>query len=674
LSQSSSYIVLAKLPLRLGQLVMLAALLVLTGWVFHIAVLKSILPDFVVMNPTTAVLFAFCGGALWLTSMHPNHNPRATDIINWIIIIIAVTRLAGFHPRFDTGIDQFLFPDQLHENRMAPNTALNFFLSGISLWLCTHKIKYHFLLSQILAVIALSISLLAVIGYLYVDHSLYRVATYIPMALHTAVTFLLLTLGILFASGEHGFMSVIMHKNIGGKISRILLPITLLIPMILGWLRLEGQRKGLFALEFGTALLTIATIMIFTLLIWGLSWSINLADEKRKKAELATLSAKLEAEDAKKVQEQFLANMSHEIRTPINGVIGMTQLIQGTELNREQKEYFNVIIESASNLLVIINDILDVTKMKAGKILLEDVPYSLRDMSRTLIKIFKLKAAQKDISLNCEIDSRVPEILSGDPVRLNQILINLLNNAIKFTEKGGVDLNIQLLREDDATVTIQFDIRDTGIGIGADKILSVFESFTQASNETTRKYGGTGLGLTISKQLIEMQGGEISVSSIPGTGSTFSFYLTIKRAAKETILHEKNVSQDNGSDSLSNLKILLAEDNLINQVVASKLLSKRGAEVDIANNGREVIEKLALKEYRIILMDIQMPEMDGLETTEFIRNSGASFARIPIIALTASALVSEKSKCFEAGMDDYLSKPFKAEELFEKVSSWSKIV
>jgi CheY-like chemotaxis protein len=202
----------------------------------------------------------------------------------------------------------------------------------------------------------------------------------------------------------------------------------------------------------------------------------------------------------------------------------------------------------------------------------------------------------------------------------------------------------------------------------------VFESFTQASNETTRKYGGTGLGLTISKQLIEMQGGEISVSSIPGTGSTFSFYLTIKRAAKETILHEKNVSQDNGSDSLSNLKILLAEDNLINQVVASKLLSKRGAEVDIANNGREVIEKLALKEYRIILMDIQMPEMDGLETTEFIRNSGASFARIPIIALTASALVSEKSKCFEAGMDDYLSKPFKAEELFEKVSSWSKIV
>lgn len=548
---------------------------------------------------------------------------------------------------------------------MAPNTALAFLLAGLSFWLLNRRRKYAYLFSQIASLLALAISLLAIIGYLYVDRTLYRVATYIPMALHTAVTFFILTIGILFASSQYAVMSVIMHKNIGGKISRILLPITLLIPVIFGWLRIEAQRRGMINLEFGTALMAISIIMVFTVLIWGLAWSINRTDEKRKKAEEAMLIAKLEAEQAKKIQEQFLANMSHEIRTPINGVIGMVQLIATTQLSTEQNEYIDIINESASNLLVIINDILDVTKMQVGKIALEEVNYSLQDNVRTLIKIFSFKTAAKGIALNCEIAPAVPQLLSGDPVRLNQILTNLINNAIKFTENGEVKLSVDIVGEDEKTINLRFVVQDTGIGIAEDKIESIFESFTQASSDTTRKYGGTGLGLTISKQLIELQGGSISLISKLGEGSSFSFVLPVRRAeqsvASERIMEQTDVQ---GMDHVS---ILLAEDNLINQKVASKLLFKKGAQVDIANNGSEVLEMLEKKKYDIILMDINMPVLDGFETTQCIRENVSGFQRIPIIALTASALASEKAKCIEVGMDDYLSKPFKAEELFEKI-------
>ena len=513
--------------------------------------------------------------------------------------------------------------------------------------------------------LALAISLLAFIGYLYVDRTLYRVATYIPMALHTAITFFILTVGILFAGSRHAVMSVIMHKNIGGKISRILLPITLVIPVIFGWLRVEAQRRGMVNLEFGTALMAISIIMVFTVLIWRLAWSINRTDEKRKKAEETMLTAKLEAEQAKKIQEQFLANMSHEIRTPINGVIGMAQLIGTTELSTEQKEYIDIINESASNLLVIINDILDVTKMQVGKIALEEVNYSLQDTVRTLIRVFSFKTVAKGIALNYEIAPGVPRLLSGDPVRLNQILTNLINNAIKFTKNGEVKLSVDIVGEDEKTINPRFVVQDTGIGIAQDKIESVFESFTQASNDTTRKYGGTGLGLTISKQLIELQGGTISLVSKLGVGSSFSFLLPVKRA-EQSVASERNMDQTD-VPAMDQVSILLAEDNLINQKVASKLLFKKGAQVDIANNGSEVLDMLEKKKYDVILMDINMPVLDGFETTQCIRQGNSRFQKIPIIALTASALASEKAKCIEVGMDDYLSKPFKAEELFEKI-------
>ncbi len=388
----------------------------------------------------------------------------------------------------------------------------------------------------------------------------------------------------------------------------------------------------------------------------------------RKNAELEILLAKLEADEARKTQEQFLANMSHEIRTPMNGIIGMAQLVAGTQLTEEQKEYIDTIKESAANLLVIINDILDVTKIVAGKLLIEAVDYVFKDVVRNSIKINQLKAEAKGVSLTSEIDKNIHSVLTGDPVRLNQILINLIGNAIKFTEKGEVKVKVKMLEDDDKKVKLEFKVEDTGIGIPEDKLESIFESFTQASSATTRKYGGTGLGLTITKQLIELQGGKVSVVSTPGVGSTFSFSLVIKKGVLETAAEEV-IETNKIAFPFSDVKILLVEDNLINQKVASYTLTKKGASVEIANHGKEAIVLIEKNRYDIILMDIQMPEMDGFETTQYIRNSvKESISKTPIIAMTASALISEKNKCLASGMNDYISKPFQAKELYEKIT------
>ncbi len=388
----------------------------------------------------------------------------------------------------------------------------------------------------------------------------------------------------------------------------------------------------------------------------------------RKNAELEMQKARIEAESARKTQEQFLANMSHEIRTPMNGVIGMTQLLAGTGLNKDQQEYVATINESANNLMVIINDILDLTKIVAGKITLAKTNYVLRDLVSNCIKINQFRADEKRIKLTSNIDEKIPAVLTGDPVRLNQVLINLVGNAIKFTEEGVVNVNVKLLEENELAVKLEFAISDTGIGIAEDKVESVFERFIQVCGESTRKYGGTGLGLTITKQLIELQGGTIHVKSAVGKGSVFTFQLTIKKGKSEK--REVQPTPTEQSYLLTGVTVLLAEDNVINQKVAAKILSKIGALVDVAKHGREAIELLKIKQYDIILMDIQMPEMDGYEATKIIRDQmGAATGSIPIIAMTASALITDREKCIMAGMNDFIAKPFQAKELYEKIAA-----
>ncbi len=390
----------------------------------------------------------------------------------------------------------------------------------------------------------------------------------------------------------------------------------------------------------------------------------------KQKAEAQILKAKEAAETAKEMQEQFLANTSHEIRTPMNGIIGMTSQLLDSELNKEQLEYALAIKESSNNLLVIINDLLDLSKIKAGKMAFEMIPFSLSDLCKNLIFTLQYRLSEKNIHLISSIDEKIPAVLAGDPIRLNQVLLNLAGNAIKFTEVGEVKINVKQLKDDGKKVRLLFSVQDTGIGIPNNKLDKIFESFTQVNATTTRKYGGTGLGLTIAKQIIEQQGGTISVSSKVNEGSTFIFALDFLKTNKKAIEIKKQQLTDSYHQTadLSKVNVLVVDDNRVNQRVASLTLKKWNANVSVADDAKSAIDQLKAGNFHLILMDIAMPEMDGLEATDFIRKQlPAPVCDTPIIAMTASALIGEEEKCITAGMNDYISKPFNPNDLFNKI-------
>ena len=382
------------------------------------------------------------------------------------------------------------------------------------------------------------------------------------------------------------------------------------------------------------------------------------AEDAKQKAEKATLIA----EDSVKAKQQFLSNMSHEIRTPMNAIIGFTKVVLKTELNAKQKEYLNAIKMSGDALIVLINDILDLAKVDAGKMSFENTPFKMAASISAMIHVFEIKIQEKNIQLVKKYDKNIPKVLVGDSVRLHQIILNLLSNAVKFTTKGKITVSVHLLSEDDEKVTIEFAVSDTGIGIAKDKIDHVFENFQQASSKTARLYGGTGLGLAISKQLVESQGGTIAVKSKVREGSTFSFILPFKKSNGETEL-ETEIAASNVD--VKNIKILVVEDIALNQLLMKTVLDDFGFDRDIAGNGRIAVEMLQKKAYDIILMDLQMPVMNGFEATEFIRKVMKS--NVPIIALTADVTTVDLAKCKSVGMNDYVSKPIDEKLLFAKI-------
>ena len=384
----------------------------------------------------------------------------------------------------------------------------------------------------------------------------------------------------------------------------------------------------------------------------------KIAEEAKKNAENATIIA----ENAVKAKQQFLSNMSHEIRTPMNAIIGFTKVVLKTELTPKQKEYLDAIKMSGDALIVLINDILDLAKVDSGQMKFEKTPFKMKSSVSAMLHLFEPKIHEKNLKLIKEYDRKIPEILVGDPVRLHQIILNLVSNAVKFTAKGKIIVSVNLIYEDLEKVIIEFSVADTGIGIPEDRLDTIFENFQQASSHTSRLYGGTGLGLAIVKQLIEPQGGTIRVKIEMGQGSTFSFTLSFQKTTVEADEENEILELDS---KIKNIKVLVVEDIPLNQLLMKTLLDDFGFERDIAENGKVAIEKLEKNEYDVILMDLQMPIMNGFETTEYIRKTMNS--KIPIIALTADVTTVDLAKCKAVGMNDYLAKPVDERLLYSKI-------